>query len=63
VGLLGFGEGWHNNHHAFPESAFHGLRWYQIDLGGYLILGLEKFRLIDGVRRISKTRQELKKAA
>jgi stearoyl-CoA desaturase (delta-9 desaturase) len=63
VGLLGFGEGWHNNHHAFPESAFHGLRWYQIDIGGYLIRGLEKARLIDGVRRISKTRQDLKKAA
>jgi stearoyl-CoA desaturase (delta-9 desaturase) len=27
VGLLAFGEGWHNNHHAFPRSAFHGLRW------------------------------------
>jgi stearoyl-CoA desaturase (delta-9 desaturase) len=28
VGLLAFGEGWHNNHHAFPRSAFHGLHWY-----------------------------------
>jgi len=31
-GVLGFGEGWHNNHHAFPSSARHGLRWWQIDL-------------------------------
>ena len=34
-----FGEGWHNNHHAFPRSAFHGLRWWQFDLSGYLISG------------------------
>jgi stearoyl-CoA desaturase (delta-9 desaturase) len=36
-GVLGFGEGWHNNHHAFPTSARHGLRWWQIDLS-YLII-------------------------
>ena len=29
VGLLAFGEGWHNNHHAFPRSAFHGMEWWQ----------------------------------
>lgn len=32
VALLAWGEGWHNNHHAFPSSARHGLRWYEIDL-------------------------------
>jgi len=37
IGLLAFGEGWHNNHHAFPRSAFHGLHWWQFDLSGYLI--------------------------
>ncbi|MBI1369971.1 MAG: acyl-CoA desaturase [Planctomycetes bacterium] len=31
VALLSFGEGWHNNHHAFQRSAAHGLRWYEID--------------------------------
>ena len=31
VALLTFGEGWHNNHHAYPTSARHGLRWYEID--------------------------------
>jgi stearoyl-CoA desaturase (delta-9 desaturase) len=40
VGLLGLGEGWHNNHHAFPSSARHGLRWWQIDVSYYLIRGL-----------------------
>jgi stearoyl-CoA desaturase (delta-9 desaturase) len=32
VALLTFGEGWHNNHHAFPSSARHGLKWYQFDM-------------------------------
>ena len=31
LGVLGLGEGWHNNHHAFPSSARHGLAWWQID--------------------------------
>ena len=52
VGLLGFGEGWHNNHHAFPRSAFHGLHWWQFDLSGYLIWTLERFGLARDVYRI-----------
>lgn len=63
VGILGLGEGWHNNHHAFPESAFHGLRWYEIDFSGYLIRLLERMRLIRGVRRVSRERIERKRAA
>jgi stearoyl-CoA desaturase (delta-9 desaturase) len=63
VGVFGLGEGWHNNHHAFPESAFHGLKWYQIDFSGYVIRGLERARLISGVRRISTDRMEKKKIA
>ncbi len=39
VGVLGFGEGWHNNHHAFPASARHGLRWWEIDVS-YLLIRL-----------------------
>jgi stearoyl-CoA desaturase (delta-9 desaturase) len=37
VALLTFGEGWHNNHHAHPRSARHGLRWWEIDVTYYLI--------------------------
>ena len=37
VALLTFGEGWHNNHHAHPTSARHGLAWYEIDLSWILI--------------------------
>jgi stearoyl-CoA desaturase (delta-9 desaturase) len=32
VAIVSLGEGWHNNHHAFPRSARHGLRWWEIDL-------------------------------
>lgn len=53
VGLLAFGEGWHNNHHAFPRSAFHGLRWWQIDLSAYLIRAMEATGLIWNVYRIT----------
>lgn len=36
-GILALGEGWHNTHHAFPTSARHGLRWWQIDVSYWLI--------------------------
>src|SRR5579859_71640 len=52
VGLLAFGEGWHNNHHAFPRSAFHGLHWWQFDLSGYLIWTLERLGLAHDVYRV-----------
>ena len=47
VGLISYGEGWHNNHHAYPNSAAHGLRWWELDLTYLLIrvlwvLGLAK---------------------
>jgi stearoyl-CoA desaturase (delta-9 desaturase) len=37
VALLTLGEGWHNNHHAFPRSARHGLRWWEVDVT-YLVI-------------------------
>ncbi|TMC21916.1 MAG: acyl-CoA desaturase, partial [Chloroflexi bacterium] len=53
VGLLAFGEGWHNNHHAFPRSAFHGLSWWQFDMSGYVIRLLERVGLVHDVYRVS----------
>jgi stearoyl-CoA desaturase (delta-9 desaturase) len=50
VALLALGEGWHNNHHAFPFSARHGLRWYQFDLTWVLLRSLEKLRLVSNLR-------------
>jgi stearoyl-CoA desaturase (delta-9 desaturase) len=58
LALPSFGESWHHNHHAFPRSAKHGLRWYEIDLSGWFILGLEKLRLASNVVTISPERQE-----
>jgi stearoyl-CoA desaturase (Delta-9 desaturase) len=40
-GILGHGEGWHNNHHAFPTSARHGLKWWQFDLSWIIIRSME----------------------
>ncbi len=42
VAILTFGEGWHNNHHAFPTSARHGLEWYQFDMNWIAIRIFEK---------------------
>ena len=61
VGLLAFGEGWHNNHHAFPRNAFHGMRWWQFDLSGLVIRGLEKTGLVWDVQRVSVEVQEAQK--
>lgn len=52
IGLLALGEGWHNNHHAFPASAFHGLTWWQIDVTGISIRIFEKLGLVKKVVRI-----------
>jgi stearoyl-CoA desaturase (delta-9 desaturase) len=40
-GVIGLGEGWHNNHHAFPTSARHGLRWWEFDASYLIIRALE----------------------
>jgi len=58
---LSFGESWHNNHHAFPSSAFHGLRAIEIDPGGWLIWVLERIGLAWRVVRIPPQRQALKR--
>ena len=57
VALLTFGEGWHNNHHAFPTSAVHGLRRTQIDPSAMVIWTMEKLGLAWDVVRIPPERQ------
>ncbi len=52
VAMLTFGEGWHNNHHAFPTSAQHGLKWYEIDLNWWGIWVLQMLGLARGVKRV-----------
>jgi len=53
VALLTFGEGWHNNHHAYPTSARHGLAWYEIDLNWWGIRVMQFLRLAKAVKRVS----------
>jgi stearoyl-CoA desaturase (delta-9 desaturase) len=57
-----FGEAWHNNHHAFPTSARHGLGRRQLDPGAWLISALERCHLAWDVVRISPGRQQSKAA-
>jgi stearoyl-CoA desaturase (delta-9 desaturase) len=57
---LSFGEAWHNNHHAFPTSAFHGLRRGELDPSGILIGLLERARLVWDVQRVSPSRRAAK---
>ncbi len=56
LALLTFGDGWHNNHHCFPRSAFHGLKANEIDINGRLISALEHAGLAWNVVRISEHR-------
>ncbi len=57
LAVLSLGESWHHNHHAFPRSAYHGLRASEIDLSGLIISGLERVGLAWNVVRISPERQ------
>jgi stearoyl-CoA desaturase (delta-9 desaturase) len=58
-----FGEAWHNNHHAFPTSAIHGLRRWQFDPSAYLILALERMGLVWDVVKVSPERQAARAVA
>jgi stearoyl-CoA desaturase (delta-9 desaturase) len=64
LALLSFGEAWHHNHHAFPRSATHGLRRWELamDPGAWLIKVMEKLGLVWNVVRISPERQAAKSA-
>jgi stearoyl-CoA desaturase (delta-9 desaturase) len=57
LSLPSLGESWHHNHHAFPRSAYHGLRPSEIDLSGLLIATLERLGLAWNVIRIAPERQ------
>jgi stearoyl-CoA desaturase (delta-9 desaturase) len=62
LALPSFGEAWHNNHHAFPTSARHGLGRWQLDPSAWLIAGLERVGLAWDVVRISQHDQQAKLA-
>jgi stearoyl-CoA desaturase (delta-9 desaturase) len=52
--LITFGEGLHNNHHRFPRDAYLSHAWYECDLNGLIILGMEKLGLVTDVVHVSK---------
>lgn len=49
VGILAFGEGWHNNHHAQPRAARHGWHWWQLDQTWIFITILKQFKLVSHI--------------
>ena len=51
VALLSFGEGWHNNHHAFPRDAAHGRRWFEIDPTYWTICLLSRVGLAKDIKK------------
>jgi stearoyl-CoA desaturase (delta-9 desaturase) len=63
IAIPTLGEAYHNSHHAFPTSATHGLRWWQLDVSSLVINGLEKAGLVWDVVRVSPERMESKAAA
>jgi stearoyl-CoA desaturase (delta-9 desaturase) len=60
LALPSLGESWHHNHHAFPRSARHGLRWWEIDVSGLMIRGMEKVGLAYDVVTIDAEKQKQK---
>jgi stearoyl-CoA desaturase (delta-9 desaturase) len=58
LSIISFGESWHNNHHAFPRSAKHGFRWWEVDISAMVIRGLEMVGLAKDVIRIDRDRED-----
>ena len=63
LALPSMGEAWHHNHHAFPRSAAHGLRWWEVDPSALVIRAMEKAGLAWDVVRITPERQRERLAA
>jgi len=63
LAVLSLGESWHHNHHAFPRSAYHGLRRWEIDPSGLIISLLQRLGLAWNVVRIAPERQAARQAA
>jgi stearoyl-CoA desaturase (delta-9 desaturase) len=63
LAIPSLGESWHHNHHAFPRSARHGLRWWELDLSALIIVALERLGLAWDVVRIAPERQAARRIA
>jgi stearoyl-CoA desaturase (delta-9 desaturase) len=62
LALPSLGESWHHNHHAFPRSAMHGLRWWEFDLSGLVIRAMRRLGLAWNVVLIPPERQRARLA-
>jgi stearoyl-CoA desaturase (delta-9 desaturase) len=62
LAIPSFGESWHHNHHTFPRSAKHGLKWWEIDPSAMLIAGMKRVGLAWDVVTITPERQAQKLA-
>ncbi|KAK6915059.1 Fatty acid desaturase domain [Dillenia turbinata] len=58
VSLFAFGEGWHNNHHAFEFSARHGLEWWEVDMTWYVVRLLQAVGLATDVKVPSESQKQ-----
>jgi stearoyl-CoA desaturase (delta-9 desaturase) len=63
LALPSFGESWHHNHHAFPRSAVHGLKWWEVDTSAMVIRAMKRLHLAWNVVEITPERQVQKMAA
>jgi stearoyl-CoA desaturase (Delta-9 desaturase) len=63
LALPSLGESWHHNHHAFPRSAHHGLRWYELDVSGLIIKAMARVGLARNVVTVAPERQRQREAA
>jgi fatty-acid desaturase len=57
VALLTWGEGWHNNHHAHPTAARHGLAWYEVDMNWWGIRTLQLLGLAKDIKLVNTAGQ------
>jgi stearoyl-CoA desaturase (Delta-9 desaturase) len=62
LALPSFGESWHHNHHAFPRSAVHGLKWWEVDTSAMVIRAMKRLHLAWNVVEITPERQAQKMA-
>ena len=62
LSLLSFGESWHHNHHAFPRSAVHGLKWWEVDPTAWMVRAMKRTKLAWNVVEITPERQRQKLA-
>jgi sn-1 stearoyl-lipid 9-desaturase len=60
VGLIAWGEGWHNNHHAFQRSARHGHEWWEVDMNWWVIRTMQKVGLAREIQLLPESAEQFR---